>query len=274
MLISGGWAAAIAGWLTYKTTIDGNAATSCRARREQLERLARTIGVDDPWAVSAEQLAGWFARQPWRTETKRSRRTTLRGFYAWGVLKGHVVESPALALPRVRPAVPNPMPVPDQVLKPALAIAPPRERLMMRLAVKHGMRRGEIAQVWPERDMIPDLEGWSLIVHGKGGKERIIPLVDEDAATLLALGPGWAFPGSIDGHLSPRWVGTLVNRLLFDEWTVHKLRHRAATEWWEHSDHDLFVCQDLLGHASPATTRLYVKVADSRKRDTVRRAAA
>lgn len=270
--VSREWSEAIHEWITFNAA-QGNAASTCYTRRQHLQRTARTIGVVDPWTVTTRQLVDWFGRQPWATETRRSYRTTLRGFYRWAVEAGHVAASPALALPRVKPARPNPQPAPDSVYLPTLAIADDRERLMLRLAAEHGMRRAEVASVHTVRDLVEDLAGWSLTVHGKGGKDRVVPLLDDVAAQLRGLPAGWAFPGNDHGHLSPRWVGKLLNRLLPGEWTMHKLRHRAATRWWDASDRDLFVVQELLGHASPATTRAYVAVVDERLRRAVERAA-
>lgn len=265
------WGGAIASWITHEAAI-GNMSTTRYTRRQHLQRTARSIGVEDPSAVTAEVLVAWFDSQPWQTETRRAYRSSLRSFYGWAVDAGMVEASPALGLPRIRPARPNPQPAPDSVYLPALAAASPRERLMLRLAAEHGMRRGEIAVVH-SRDLVEDLTGWTLIVHGKGGKDRLVPLLDDVAALLRGLPAGWAFPGDDHGHLSPRWVGKLLNRLLPDAWTMHKLRHRAATKWWEASAHDLFVVQELLGHASPATTRVYIPVADARLRATVNAAA-
>lgn len=252
----------------------GTAPSSLDLRRYQLGRLGRMLATPDPWSVTPAALVTWAGSvEHWAANTRRSYRTTVRGFYGWAMEAGHVARSPALALPRVRPAPPNPRPAPDRVYLPALEAATPRERLMLRLAADHGMRRGEIAVVH-SRDLLEDLAGWSLTVHGKGGRERLVPLLDDVAIALRRLPPGWAFPGNVEGHLSPRWVGRLVTRLLEGDWTTHKLRHRAATAWWEASGHDVLTVGELLGHADPKTTRLYVKVGDGRKRDVVRRAAA
>ncbi|MFT3873414.1 MAG: tyrosine-type recombinase/integrase [Nocardioides sp.] len=137
----------------------------------------------------------------------------------------------------------------------------PRERRILRMAVELGMRRAEIA-VGHSDDLVQDLTGWSIVAHGKGGKDRVLPLPESLAADLCALPAGWMFPGQVDGHLSPRWVGKLATRLLPGEWTLHSLRHRFADRAWEASDHDVFAVQDLLGHASPVTTRRYVPQAN------------
>lgn len=124
------------------------------------------------------------------------------------------------------------------------------------------------------RDLVEDLDGWSLLVHGKGGRERVVPLTAEVSRQLRGLPAGYAFPGNDHGHLSARWVGRLINRLLVDDWTIHKLRHRAATAWWEESGGDVFAVGELLGHADPKTTKVYVKVPGARLRAIVNGAAA
>ena len=267
------WAQAIAQW-TKHLRAGGKRRETIYTYRQRLERTARHLGVMDPWAVTGEELLDYFGEEDgWEVETRRGHRTSVRVFYACAEEKGHVDRSPALVLPKVKPAVPNPMPAPDSVYHPALADADARERLILRLAAEHGLRRGEVAVVHRD-DLIEDLLGWSLLVHGKGGKTRVVPLLDEVAALLRALPRGHAFPGAVDGHMSARWCGTLANRLLPGTWTIHKLRHRAATEWWEASDHDLLLVAELLGHASTETTRRYVKAAQDRHRDVVRLAAA
>lgn len=145
--------------------------------------------------------------------------------------------------------------------------APIRERLMLRLAAEVGLRRAEVAQVH-SHDLIEDLGGWSLIVHGKGSRERTMPLPTSIAAELRILPSGFAFPGSDNGHLSPRWVGRIVGRLLPEPYTMHSLRHRFGTRAYALS-RDMFTVQELLGHASPVTTRTYVLLDDHSKRAVI-----
>lgn len=143
---------------------------------------------------------------------------------------------------------------------------------MVRLAGELGLRRGEVARVHSD-DVVTDLDGWSLVVHGKGDRTRLVPLSPVLARELRALPPGWAFPGDDGGHLSPRWVGKLVGRLLPPGMTMHGLRHRFATRAY-HVDRDLLTVQQLLGHASPVTTRAYVQIGEQAKRRLVAAVAA
>lgn len=139
--------------------------------------------------------------------------------------------------------------------------------------LRHAARalRAEVARVH-SRDLVDDLDGASLVVTGKGGKQRVVPLTATLAAELRARPRGYAFPGSDDGHLSPRWVGKIVAELLPGTATMHQLRHRFATRAYA-VDRDVLTVQQLLGHASPATTQRYVVVPPEAGRRTVLAAA-
>lgn len=273
--ISDMWTHAITDYLDYLLSM-GFENTTVGTRRQQLGVAAKGLGPD-PYAVSGQELRAWFEamRKHVATDTARGRRTALRVFYRWAVEQEQMPgPSPALALPRVRPAPPRPRAAPDDVWRPAVAAADPRELLALDLAGNHGLRRCEVVLVRPERDLLRDLDGWSLMVHGKGRRERVVPLTADCARRLLALGPGWAFPGAIDGHLSPRWMGKLINRLLAEGWTIHNLRHRAGKGWRKAAKGDLRIVADLLGHGDTKTTMIYTAVDDDEKRAVVKAAAA
>ena len=159
----------------------------------------------------------------------------------------------------MRAAAPSPRPAPDSAWSAALAIADPRVRLMLRLAAEAGLRRAEIARVH-RRDLTVGHTGATLLVHGKGGKLRALPISDALAAAI-ARADGYLFPGDEDGHLSPRYVGKLMAGALPDHWTAHTLRHRFATRAYRGS-RNLRAVQTLLGHSSVATTERYTAVDD------------
>jgi integrase len=262
------WTRAIADYLIAQRAA-GAPPTTCGTRRQHLEHLARRVSVG-PWSLTGAELVAYAGAQDWMPETRRSRRTTFRSFYAWAVQAGHVEVSTALALPKVKAGQARPRPAPERVYEAALARSDDRLKLILRLAHDAGLRRTEIARVHSS-DLFEDLHGWSLRVHGKGARIRDVPLTPRLALELRTLPPGWAFPGSDDGHLSPRWVGKLATVVLPDEWTLHTLRHSFGTRIYAHAD--LAVAQDLLGHASPATTRIYVQVPNERLRSAVLAAA-
>lgn len=261
MILSAAWVSAIEGFRREQRAA-GLRPDTIRLRTEHLQHLARRLDVE-PWAVQPDDLLDYVDGQDWEPATRRSRRTTLRAFYAWALHERFVDESPAVRLPRVKPSDPKVRTIPRDVYDDAYQRADTRERLMMRLARDAGLRRGEIARVHI-RDVFEDLHGWSLHVDGKGGKWRDVHLAPRLALELRSLPNGWAFPGDDGGHLSPRWVGKLVNRLLPAPWTIHTIRHRAAVEVHEALDGDLIETARFLGHASTVTTQIYVPGSNSK----------
>ncbi|WP_080748715.1 tyrosine-type recombinase/integrase [Rhodococcoides fascians] len=241
--------------------------TTIETRLNHLRRVARSAGAPSPLELTADQLTNWCGRQTWSTETRRGYRGSLLAFYRWGVGSGRFSENIADALPYVAPAKPTPKPAPDGVYAAALLLADRRGLLILRLGSEIGLRRAEIA-VGHSRDIIEDLAGHSLLVHGKGNKDRVVPLPPDLARLLRELGPGYFFPGNDNGHLSPRWVGKIATELLPDEWTLHKLRHRFASRAYR-ATRNIRAVQRLLGHDSVATTQIYTAVDDDELRNTV-----
>lgn len=247
-------------WLAWFAASDPSPQT-LRLRRYQLTRFAEHH--PDVLAVTTDDLTRWLGRPEWSTETRRSQLAAIRSLYGWAHASGRIDRDPSRLLPRIRPAQHQPRPAPDRTVKLGMLAADKRTRLMLTLAARQGLRRGEIAQVHTD-DLIEDLTGWSLLVHGKGRKDRVVPLAEDVAELLLGLPAGWAFP-SWRGHLTAGHVGVLMARALPDGWTAHSLRHAFATKAWRKS-RDLLGLAAILGHARPETTRRYVlaDVADLR----------
>lgn len=257
------WQEQITAWDTYLRAAH-RPPTTRGLRTYHLRRLAHDHRDRHPFNLAFEDLIGWLAHHDWSAETRRSYRASLRQFYGWAHATGRIPANPAYALPSIATPRALPRPAPDDVVLAALARAGVRERLMVLLLSQTGMRRGEVAQLHTD-DLERDLLGWSLRVHGKGGRVRRIP-IDEPLARVLRLVPaGWVFPGQIDGHLSPRRVGELVSDVLGPGWTAHTLRHRFATLAYS-VERDLRAVQELLGHAKPETTAIYTQVPDEARR--------
>jgi integrase len=242
----------------------GHPETTVRTRGDQIRRFARDHASLDPFDVTLDDLIEWMAGKRWSVEYRRGNRGTLQSFYRWAEDTGRTDENPAQRMPVVKAAPPCPRPALESEYAAALLRADNREALALRLAAELGMRRGEVAAVH-RRDLIDDTGGWSLRVHGKGRKVRMLPLPDDMARALRIRPDGYLFPGQDHGHLSARWLGKLISQLLPAGVTMHALRHRFATLAYN-VDRDVFTVQQLLGHASPATTQRYVQVNDDSKR--------
>ncbi len=238
--------------------------------RHYLNHAAGRIG-GDPWKATGaqlEQLIGMPERGP---AARKSRRTALAGFYRWGLARGHVETNPVDSIPVPKVPQGRPRPTPDGLIAEALALADARERLMIELGALAGLRAGEIAQV--HRDDL--LDGDVLLVHGKGGKTRRVPLVNGELVQAIrsAGDEGWLFPNvQRGGHLTANRVSKLLSQGLPGAWTGHTLRHRFGTRAYA-ATRDLLAVSELLGHASPVTTRIYVQMPDDHLRTAVAAAA-
>ena len=217
--------------------------------------VAQRLKPGDVTTADLMRLLG--SRPKWSRATRVMFRSGVKSAYRWAVLAGHVETNPAADIPPMRRGPATPRPAPEHAYASALRAADDDERLMLRLAAEAGLRRAEVAQVHPQRDMVEDLDGWSLWVHGKGSKDRLVPLPDGLARDLRLRGPGWLFPGGVNGHISPHTVGDRCSALLPPGMGMHALRHRFASVAYS-ARSDLLAVQQLLGHASPATTQVYV----------------
>lgn len=217
-----------------------------------------------PKVVELEDLSSFMADHPdWSPGTRQAVVATLRSLFGWIQRSGRRKDNPALLLPTVRVPARQPRPCPESALAAALAGADERVRLMVEAAAFCGLRRHEIAQLHSDQ-LTRTLIGAAVEIKGKGGRVRIVPISDT-LADAIAARPGWTFPGRTDGHLSAQSVGKLVGQALPGKWTTHTLRHRFASAAYA-GDNDLRAVQELLGHASVATTQIYTLVPDEARR--------
>lgn len=143
-----------------------------------------------------------------------------------------------------------------------------RDRAMLALLYAGGLRISEALSLTPEM-----LARDPLLIKGKGGKERLVPLlpaVREALSDYVTACPFHLpdreplFRGVKGGPLSARIVQLLMERLrgalnLPETATPHALRHSFASHLLANGA-DLRVIQDLLGHASLSTTQVYTEV--------------
>lgn len=253
------WQRPIADYQTFMRSL-GRIESTVGARSSQLARFAREHPSLGPWEVSLDDMVRWLGGKRWSPEMRRAHRGALRNFYTWAVETERTTENPAAKLPVVKRGHHMPRPVIDDDYRLALAKAEPRERLAVRLAAELGLRAGEVVKVH-SRDLLQRGEHWSLLVHGKGNRDRVIPLPEQLHGILRAQPEGYLFPGQIDGHMSSHYMSKLISALLPQGVTMHALRHRFATRAYS-VNRDVFAVQQLLGHASPQTTQQYVQIAD------------
>lgn len=257
------WRKSIEGW-TDTLRAAGLSAQTIKSRRYKMVHLAALLMPSGPEDVTTEQIVQVFARQQWKPETRKAYRNTIASFFRWLRKSGRRNDGPSLDVPRVKKPHAHPRPCPDRYIVAAMEMATSSERLMIRLGAECGLRRGEIAAVHSD-DVVADSTGRSLIVRGKGDKQRIVPLPD-DLAGVIMDARGYLFPGRFGGHVEESYIGDHISRLLPAGYAAHTLRHRFATTAYA-APHDLFVVAELLGHESVETTEHYVVLPDGRLRE-------
>jgi len=147
-----------------------------------------------------------------------------------------------------------------------------RDRAVLELFYSTGIRLSELVSV-----RVRDLKGNLLLVKGKGGRERRVPVGRRALEALAAYRKGLPseghgaplFPGR-SGALSARTVQRLVAKRLRRiarraGLSPHILRHSVATHLLDRGA-ELRAVQEILGHASPASTQIYTHVTLERLR--------
>ena len=234
----------------------GRSPQTIRLHRHYLNQLA--VRHNDPCDVEAGDLHRIIAQPSWGPETRKSARTVYRGFFRFLCSTNYRDTDPAAGLPTIHVSEGVPRPTPEGVALAVMNHPDERVRFMALLAGLCGLRVGEIARVHT-RDY--DKESRQLLIHGKGQKERTVPVVYGPLHRLLGSTRGWAFPGHTNGHLSPGHVTRLLSDAMPEQWTAHTLRHLAGTRAYR-GTRDVLAVSKMLGHARTETTQRYVQMDD------------
>lgn len=251
-------------------------------RRRIVLNYARSIAPADPLHPGLDTVDQWQS-VALRGLCDRSRSNYVQhvsSFYRW--LIGEGVMDPghgATLLHRfIRPSVPRslPRPVQEATLDMLVANAPARIRPWLVLAGWAGLRAGEVARL-TRSDVQDKAATPTLLINGKGGRQRIVPaspfvLTELDGYGMPTRGAVFRRPS--DGRqLTPQRLSQVANAYIrstgVDD-TFHSLRHRFATQLYDETG-DLRVVQEVLGHSSPSVTALYVAWSDATASEGVSR---
>lgn len=211
--------------------------------------------------LTPQRIEDWLATCRLSPRSRYTYLSALTAFFDWLGPRGPG-SNPAGAL--VRPRLPRlvPRPIDDDDLSFAVHAAPPRMRAWLSLAAYQGLRCCEIADQRRE-DVLDTRTPPLIVVTGKGGHQRVIPLHHETMAALRTAGmprsSGLLFPELGDVVHPANVVSREIIRY-FDtlgiQSSAHRLRHWFATQLYRQC-HDLRLVQELMGHADPKTTAIY-----------------
>ncbi len=280
-------------WLEQFSAAQGASASTVEAYRRDVSGflgfLAGHLGGEPaPRAlseVSQSDLRAWMARERTRGLSARSLRRALsavKSFFRW-LAEAQGIEAPAVFAARgPKAAMRLPRPVGEDQARDLIADAEAtdapewiaaRDAAVLTLLYGCGLRISEALAIRRREAPLPEV----LRVRGKGGKERLVPVLPaarEAAEAYLGLCP-WSlepedelFRGTRGGPLSPRIIQKRMAqaraRLGFPATaTPHALRHSFATHLLK-AGGDLRAIQELLGHASLSSTQIYTALDEAR----------
>lgn len=272
-------------FLLYLATERGLSTNYQLSTRSSLERFSTwSLGreIDSVTKVTPPLLADFLISEKKRGLTATSIKleaVALRIFFRFLTARARIQADPAekLPLPRLPQMLPQPLSQPDMS---KLVAAPAgdspleiRDRALLELLYACGLRIAEACSVRLEN---LDEEGGVIRVTGKGNKTRLIPVgraalealkfyLTNARPKLVSPKSGAEIFLSVRGHeLTPARIWQLVRHYakiagIEESIHPHQLRHSFATHLLS-GGADLRIIQEMLGHASIATTQIYTQV--------------
>lgn len=269
-----------------------------RNNEEFMKITVETVDLDFLRQVTTDQIFDFLlytdSERENQTAAKARKLAAIRALYKFLVNKrGYMEDNPAANIdaPKKKKALPKFLSLEEAraLLSAVLndTDSPNRERdfCMITLFLNCGMRVGELVGI-NLADI--DTEFRSLLVLGKGNKERIIYLNEacRDALhTYLAIRKSEKYQKCMDkalfitnrmARISIQGVQVTVQKYLklagleSKHYSVHKLRHTAATLMYQSGEVDIRVLKDILGHEQLNTTQIYTHVSNRNMEDAMR----
>jgi integrase/recombinase XerD len=260
-----------------------NTLAAYRRDLEDFEAFLATLGLDVEKADAAaiRDYLGTLRRRGLTARTTARRLSVLRQFHRFLFSEGLRTDDPCLSLDSPRLGRTLPKYLSETEVEALIAASRRREgvaglrlQAMMELLYATGLRVSELVGL-PAAAMARNPD--TLVVRGKGSKERMVPLgqpAREAVAAWLAIrqprSSRWLFPGDgPQGHLTRDAFAKQLDLLARDAGispsrvSPHVLRHSFASHLLAHGA-DLRSVQQMLGHADIATTQIYTHVLDER----------
>jgi len=265
----------------------GLADNTLSAYRRDLTRFRDWLGeAQGLEGVTREQVLGYLAgqmRAGAKPRTMARQLSTLRRFYRQLLATGTIQEDPTREVEAPRLDARLPQALTEAEVEALLAAPDPgdplglRDRTLLEVVYATGLRVSELVGL--ALDRVRRDAGY-LLVEGKGGKQRLVPLGEEAldwleryldhgrAALLAGRGSDRVFVSRRGGSLTRQAVWYRLRKYAREAGiekplSPHTLRHSFATHLLNHGL-DLRSLQMLLGHSDLSTTQIYTHVARQR----------
>ena len=243
--------------------------------------IKNEIGQFDPFTISSDQIRMWIVQlmeKGQKSSTVNRKLSTIKSFYKFLQKKESMEMNPALYIqgPKIETKLPSFVRHSD-MLKVLYSdsfsddFEGHRNRFLIELLYLTGMRREEIVML---KNTDVDLSSNLLHVHGKGNKDRLIPISEKTNQLFINYTcirndkvenrAPYLFVRKNGKRLYSEMVYSIVNKHLSDVKTLsvkspHVLRHSFATAMLNNGA-EINAIKNLLGHASLSSTQIYTHV--------------
>ena len=221
------------------------------------------------------------------SSTRQRKTSTLRGFFTYLSTHENLIDknpTEDLATPKRKKTLPKYLSLEQSIDLLKAVEGPDKERdyCMLTIFLNCGLRLSELVNI-----NIEDVEfgAQNIVVNGKGDKERSVYLNDaclEALVNYIKVRPkdqvkdkNALFLSKRKTRISPKTVQYIVNKYLEKiglgnaGYSVHKLRHTAATLMYQYGNVDIKVLQDILGHENLGTTQIYTHTSSKQRESAI-----
>ncbi|PKU22777.1 site-specific tyrosine recombinase XerD [Telmatospirillum siberiense] len=270
----------------------GAAANTLDAYRRDLDDFGDFLGSRglDEHQADSEALRDYIAsmrRQGLAPRTAARRLSTLRQFHRFLFAENVRADDPSQIIDAPKLGRPLPKYLSETEVEDLIratrrksGVAGRRDQALLELLYATGLRVSELVGL-PLAAVARNPE--TLVVRGKGSKERMVPLGEPARQAIRAWlevrqprASRWLFPGEGEsGHFTRTGFAKMLDELAIaagippSKVSPHVLRHSFASHLLAHGA-DLRSVQQMLGHADIATTQIYTHVLDERLKSLVR----
>ena len=185
------WGESVEQWLSSMLAI-GRTPETLRTRWYQIARFSRI--VDRPIdQVDADAVIAFFLQSSMDLEVKRNARACVKVFYQWAVAHRIADHNPIDEVPVIPTRPRGWLICPEHAINEGLKSQDEDAVLAVMFGAWMGLRRLEMAQINIATDIEDNPEEMRLLVHGKGIKERVLPVPGELARAIRRRGGDWIF---------------------------------------------------------------------------------
>lgn len=258
-----GWQDYVEQWIDYLDVI-GRSKETLRTRWYQIGAFSRHMGKPIP-DVTEDDLVVYLARL--KVEARRGVRSCVKMFYEWCVKRGLSDHNPAAGIPAMNTNRTGGLICPEEAIARGITNQDEDTSIAVMLGAFCGLRRIEMTRIHVGTDLDETPTGMEIRIHGKGDKDRRLPVPSRLADKLRARPAGWLFPGDVGGHCGVDFVGSRIKRAT--GFPSHSLRRRFATVAYYRSGCNIILVSKMLGHSNIATTMRYIGLVQNEMRNAV-----